>query len=166
MPPHRRRTAYSRGRESRPEGYVCPYRRCLGRRYTQLRHYREHLRTSHGSEHEPAPQYRAPSPEDDRPPSEPSDNEDNGEQMPFWDWGSSARHTKSIRLLTNDELRGLGAGETLVVHVQALLRHVERVSKPILESITPETAVEWPALAEFEAEWAHLRTGRNGKTVA
>ena len=81
MPPERRRT-YGRWAESRPEGYVCPYRRCGGKRYTQLRHYREHLRSTHANERVPAPEYRAPDAPENPPPPEGPDNEQSGTAVP------------------------------------------------------------------------------------
>ena len=165
MPPERRRTSYGRWAESRPEGYVCPYRRCGGKRYTQLRHYREHLRRTHANERVPAPEYRAPDAPEDPPPPEGPDNEQSGTAVPFWDWGPSQRHSKSIRLLDGDDLRGLGAGNSLVVHVQALMEHIEATSKPILQSITADSGAIWPPLEAFQTEWAHLRQGENKHTV-
>ena len=109
MPPKRRRTSYGKWAESRPEGYVCPYRRCGGKRYNQLRHYHAHLRRTHANERVPAPEYRAPDAPEDPPPPKGPDNEQSGTAVPFWDWGPSQRHSKSIRLLDGDDLRGFFA---------------------------------------------------------
>ena len=35
---------------------------------------------------------------------------------PYWDYGPSETHTKSIKLLSEAEVRGLGGGESLVRH--------------------------------------------------
>jgi hypothetical protein len=83
--------------------------------------------------------------------------------MPFWDWGPSRRHAKSIRLLSNEDLRSLGAGETLVAQVQQVMKHIERVSKPILEAITADSAPVWPPLQRHTEQWAHLQQGTQQK---
>ena len=123
--------------------------------------------TVHAGQAAPAPQYRAPSPVDDPPDpsstSEGSDDEDGSPSMPFWDWGPSRRHAKSIRLLSNEDLRSLGAGETLVAQVQQVMKHIERVSKPILEAITADSAPVWPPLQRHTEQWAHLQQGTQQK---
>ena len=169
MPPIRRTgsiDAYGRTWQSRPQGYVCPYRRC-GQRYRRHNHYQRHIDTVHAGQAAPAPQYRAPSPVDDPPDpsstSEGSDDEDGSPSMPFWDWGPSRRHAKSIRLLSNEDLRSLGAGETLVAQVQQVMKHIERVSKPILEAITADSAPVWPPLQRHTEQWAHLQQGTQQK---
>ena len=60
--------------------------------------------------------------------------------QPYWDYGPSARHTKSIQLLSETEVRGLDGGESFVTHWKALMRHIETNSAPVLSQISSDTA--------------------------
>ena len=73
--------------------------------------------------------------------------------QPYWDYGPSARHTQSIQLLSEAEVRGLGGGESLVAHWGALMRHIETNSAPVLSQISSDTAVHYPPLDEYTAQW-------------
>ena len=67
---------------------------------------------------------------------------------------------------TRHTIEALGGGETLVAHIRAMMKHIERVSKPILEKITPESAAVWPPLQQYQAEWAQLQAGLNSNSVS
>ena len=115
----------------------------------------------------PAAEYRPPTPPEDPPsPRRDPPEADAGPTPIFWDWGPSARHEESTRLLDTDTIEALGGGETLVAHIRAMMKHIERVSKPILEKITPESAAVWQPLQQYQAEWAQLQTGPNRNTVS
>ena len=152
--------------KSRPEGYSCPHPGC-SRRYQQIRHYRNHIQDEHDGNFVPAAEYRPPTPPEDPPsPRRDPPEADAGPTPIFWDWGPSARHEESTRLLDTDTIEALGGGQTLVAHVRAMMKHIERVSKPILEKITPENAAVWPPLQQYQAEWAQLQAGLNSNSVS
>jgi hypothetical protein len=160
----------SRPVRSRPEGYTCPHRHC-GRWFRQIRHYQVHVIQTHHGVFVPAAEYRPPTPPQDPPPQDPPPQDpppqDPPEEVPpfwdvvpkFWDWGPSARHDAAIGLLDHEEVTRLDAGTSLVEHMRKMMQHIELESKPILESITPGSAVEWPPLQEYTSKWKHLQEG-------
>ena len=94
----------------------------------------------------------APSRLEPMPPAEPKGGpapDPAGILQPYWDYGPSARHTQSIQLLSEAEVRGLGGEESLVAHWEALMRHIETNSAPVLSQISPDTAVHHPPLDEY-----------------
>ena len=159
MAPLRRADSWHRPITRPIGGWVCPYRRCRGRRYERHNHLDRHILLEHSHESISAPEYRAPSPEQD--PLSPAESSDDEQDpiMPFWDWGPSQRHAKSIALISDHDLRRLGCGESLLLQVHQLLQHIESVSKPILEQIDADDAPEWEELQKFQAAWAHLKQG-------
>ena len=79
--------------------------------------------------------------------------------QPYWDYGPSARHTQSIQLLSEAEVRGLGGGESLVTHWRAFMKHIEMSSAPVLRRITPETVVPYAPLEEYTRQWKFVQQG-------
>ena len=79
--------------------------------------------------------------------------------QPYWDYGPSARHTKSIQLLSETEVRGLGGGESFVTHWKALMGHIETNSAPVLSQISSDTAVQYPPLDEYMRQWKFVQQG-------
>ena len=78
---------------------------------------------------------------------------------PYWDYGPSETHTKSIKLLSEAEVRGLGGGESLVTHWKALMTHIETNSAPVLTRISADTAVQYAPLDEYTRQWKFVQEG-------
>ena len=93
--------------------------------------------------------------EDPQPDEEPPEDR----FYPYWDYGPSERHTKSIQLLSEAEVRGLGGGESLVTHWRAFMKHIEMSSAPVLRRITPETVVPYAPLEEYTRQWKFVQQG-------
>ena len=131
---------------------MCPYQACR-RAYGRADKLRDHLHDSHARDVPAAPAVE--------PMMDPPSDDDAPAQTfhPYWDYGPSETHTKSIKLLSEAEVRGLGGGESLVRHWKALMTHIETNSAPVLTRISADTAVQYSPLDEYTRQWKFVQEG-------